>query len=213
MRVLAVASSKGGVGKSTLAANLAVEAASAGQKVLLVDTDPQASASLFVSVRDASRPHVDVLPMPAPTVHRDLPARARGYDLVVMDTGGRDSAVFRSALAASTDVLIPIRPAAFDVWAVEDVLEVLADLASRLDHALHVFAVLVQVVARARVTDEALKEIRRLLRDHQGRLLRTRIGSRVAWAQASGEGLAVTEFQPRSRAADELRSLVRELKV
>ena len=196
--------------------------------MLLVDSDPQASASLFVSVRDASRPsaakrwswlpfvpaRVDVLPMPTPTVHRDLPARARGYDLVVVDTGGRDSiAVFRSALAASTDVLIPIRPAAFDVWAVEDLLEALADLAPRLDHTLNVYAVLVQVVARARVTDEALKEIRRLLREHQGRLLRTRIGSRVAWAQASGEGLAVTEFQPSSRAADELRSLVRELKL
>ena len=212
MRGLAVASSKGGVGKSTLAANLAVEAARAGQRVLLVDTDPQASASHFVSVRDASRPTVDVLSMHG-AVHRNLPAKARGYDLVVVDTGGRDSAVFRSALAASTDVLIPIRPAAFDIWAVQDVLEVLADLASRLDHELSVSAVLVQGVARARVTDEALVELRRLLRGHQGRLLRTRIGSRVAWAQASGEGLAVTEFQPRSRAADELRALVRELRI
>ena len=78
---------------------------------------------------------------------------------------------------------------------------------------VHTYALLVQVVARARITNDALRELRRLLRQHEGRLLRTRIGSRVAWAQASGEGLSVTEFQPRSRAADELRGLVRELKV
>ena len=211
MRVLAVATTKGGVGKSTLAANLAVEAARAGEDVLLVDTDPQASSMLFAAARDEDRPRVQVAPLARPTVHTELPALAEGFDLVIIDTGGRDSAVFRSALAAATDVLIPVRPAAFDIWAVEDVLEAVSELATHRD--LNVYALLVQVVARARITNDALRELRRLLRQHEGRLLRTRIGSRVAWAQASGEGLSVTEFQPRSRAADELRGLVRELKV
>jgi len=211
MRVLAVASTKGGVGKSTLAANLAVEAARAGEKVLLVDTDPQASSMLFAAARDGDLPPLKTVQLARPTVHTELPALAKGYGLVIVDTGGRDSAVFRSALAAATDVLIPVRPAAFDIWAVEDVLETVSELATH--RPLNVYALLVQVVARARITDDALRELRRLLRQHEGRLLRTRIGSRVAWAQASGEGLSVTEFQPRSRAADELRGLVRELKV
>ena len=108
MRVLAVATTKGGVGKSTIADNLAAEAARAGEDVLLVDTDPQASSMLFAAARDEDRPRVQVAPLARPTVHT--------------------------------------------------------------------YALLVQVVARARITADALRELRRLLRQHEGRLLRTALG-------------------------------------
>ena len=107
-RVLAVANSKGGVGKSTLATNIGVQAVNGGASVLVVDTDPQASTTLFATTRDESRKSFRVMQMTKPLIHREIPEISDGYDLVIIDTAARESATFRSALAAATSVLVPI---------------------------------------------------------------------------------------------------------
>ncbi len=211
-RILAVANSKGGVGKSTLAANLAVEAAAAGLKVMLVDTDPQASCTQFAATRPEDRPAFRVVQMTKPIVHREIPALAETYDLAILDTGGRDGKTFRSALAASQTILIPIAPSAYDIWASEDVFTVVDELASTRDD-LRALVVLNLVIPRTRIAREALEAFDEILDGQDVTLLETRIHSRVAWKMASSYGLAVTEFESRGRAAEELRALVAELRI
>lgn len=208
-RVLAVANSKGGVGKSTLATNLAVAAVDAGLEVLLVDTDPQASSTVFAATRDEGRPSFRVIQMIQPILHREVPELARPYDLVIIDTGARETRTFRSALAASDVVLIPVTPSAYDVWASEDVFTLIDELSATRELATRV--VLNQVVPRTRVAQEALEALEEMTEEQNAVLLATRIHARVAWRMASGEGLAVTEYQPKGAAAAELRALWKEL--
>ena len=209
-RVLAVANSKGGVGKSTLATNLAVEAATAGLKVLLVDTDPQASSTVFAATRAEDRPAFRVVQMTKPILHREIPSLREPYDLVILDTAARESATFRSALAASDSILVPVTPSAYDVWATEDVFAVIDELAVTREH-LRTHVLLNLVIPRTRLARGVEAALYEVLNGQNVQILATKIHSRVAWKAACAKGLSVTELQPNGLAAAELRSLCSEL--
>src|SRR4051794_33282808 len=110
MHVITLLSQKGGSGKTTLATHIAAELAGAGCKVLLMDLDPQASASQWGDLRGDRPP--DVAPEHPARLDAALKrAEAEGYDLVVMDTAPHaDQAALRSAKAADI-ILVPCRPA------------------------------------------------------------------------------------------------------
>lgn len=211
-RVLAVANSKGGVGKSTLATNIAIQAVGGGANVLLVDTDPQASSTLFASTRDETRKGFRVIQMTKPLIHREIPQLSAPYDLIVIDTAARESATFRSALAAATSILVPITPSAYDIWASEDVFTIIDELATTRSD-LETLVVLNQVVPRTRIAADAKQALAELIEGQNVRILETEIHFRVAWKMACTRGLSVTEFQPSGPAAAELRALCRELDV
>ena len=88
LHIYALANTKGGVGKSTLAANLAVVAATTRHQVLLVDADPQASGLQFLNARDDTRPHFAGIQLSQPILHKQLPVLSAPYDYVFIDVGG-----------------------------------------------------------------------------------------------------------------------------
>ena len=110
MQILAIGNQKGGVGKSSLAVNLAIEAADQGNKVLVVDADVQGSAALFAAARDGASVKFDTVQMVKPILHKELPRIGKAYDLVVIDIGGRDNAAFRSAWSPQTSSLSRLDP-------------------------------------------------------------------------------------------------------
>lgn len=209
--VLSIANTKGGVGKSTLATNLAAEAAAGGVRALLVDTDPQASSTVFAATRGDDRPEFRVVQMSKAILHRELPHLSTPYDLVIVDTWGQNNATFRSAVAAASLVLVPVTPSAYDIWASEDVFNVIDELAATRDD-LEIRVVVNLVIPRTRIAREALDALSELTEGLNTRLLATRLHARVAWKMSSGEGLSVTEWEPNGAAADELRALWQELR-
>src|ERR1700712_1906207 len=123
MKIIGLLSRKGGVGKTTLAVHLAVLAQQAGQRTLLIDLDPQGSAAAWWRARGAGMPGL-VETQPAGLRGILDAARADGVDLVVVDTRPSVEADVAHVAALSDLVLIPTRPAIFDLRAILGTLEV-----------------------------------------------------------------------------------------
>jgi chromosome partitioning protein len=120
--IIGVLNQKGGVGKTTIAINIAaVFATDTKNRVLLVDADPQGSSMAWSAARE-SDPLFPVIGMAKPTLHKDLPELARDYDMVVIDGAPRVNELGRAAIMAADLVLIPVQPSPYDVWATTDIV-------------------------------------------------------------------------------------------
>lgn len=131
LRILTVAGLKGGVGKTTSSVHLAHGlAAATGDRVLLVDADPQGSALSWdeqsgESFREAG---VSAVSLPVRDLHRRAADLGAGYGWVVIDTPPGDIAISASAVRAATDVVLPLPPATIDVDRLRPTLEMLAEI-------------------------------------------------------------------------------------
>ena len=121
MKIVVLLSQKGGTGKSTIATHLAVCAARHGQAVALFDIDPQASAAKWSDRRAAEGPPV-VRAGAAQLPHLVQQARQQGADIILIDTAGHADASSLHALQLADLVLIPCRPSAADLDAIEDTI-------------------------------------------------------------------------------------------
>ncbi len=109
--VVTAVSTKGGTGKTTTVMLLALAAAQAGHRVLVVDGDPQASAMRWAELA-GELPGVTVVPMPSTRIDKDLPRAGAGHDVVLIDTppGYGDRRVIESALRAAHLAVVPMAP-------------------------------------------------------------------------------------------------------
>src|SRR5690349_8097882 len=121
MSIIAIAHVKGGVGKTSIATALTIHLAGQGRDVLLVDSDPQETASDFTAVR-AERlgdPGYTAVKLRDKAVRDQVRRLAPKHDDVVIDVGAQDSAALRAALFISNLVLVPIFPGSFDLWSTD----------------------------------------------------------------------------------------------
>jgi chromosome partitioning protein len=106
--IIGVLNQKGGVGKTTVAVNVAAVLAK-HSRVLVVDADPQGSALAWSAAREAP-PIFPVVGLAKPTLHRDLPELSKDYSRVVIDGAPRVTDLTRSAIMASDLIVIPVQP-------------------------------------------------------------------------------------------------------
>ena len=203
--IITVGNTKGGVGKTTIAVNMAVEAARDSKNVLLIDTDPQGSSIAFRAERE--KDDIKSVALVSDKLHKDVQGFVDSFDFIIIDAGGRDNAVFRSAVAACDLFLLPVLPSQFDVWAAEDAVKVYREIqpfnnmVGRM--VLNMVRPNTKVSAEA---EEALDEYRADLP-----LLKERLHNRVAFKVSISDGQGVTEYEPRGKAAQEVIALYSKL--
>ena len=208
MKVIVVANQKGGVGKSTISCNLGVAAALAGKRVLIIDADPQGSSATFRAVRESD--DIKVISIVKPTIHKDIQDFS-SFDLVIVDAGGRDSVVFRSAILAAAGgiLVIPILPSQYDIWATEDTFQVLRD--ARTYQEIPAYALFNQVIQNTTVAKEAVETLKDMTAENEVRLLAQSLFQRVDYKKSISEGKGVMEYAPGGKAAQEVRGLFDEI--
>jgi chromosome partitioning protein len=127
MPIVVVASPKGGVGKSTLATQIAGYYASQGHAVLLGDADPQQSSHLWLSLRPATAAPIDAWHVAADEIDKP-PKAGKSATYVVLDTpGGLDGKRFKDVMKLADKVVVPLQPSVFDIFATRKFLDRLAE--------------------------------------------------------------------------------------
>ncbi|WP_376090620.1 ParA family partition ATPase [Roseomonas sp. CCTCC AB2023176] len=199
--VVAVAQRKGGAGKSTVAANLAV-ALAAGAPVGLLDTDPQGTLARWHGLRPAGSARLSFEAVSGWRVPATVDRLRRDHAFVILDTPPHADTDSRVAMRAADLVLIPLQPSLPDLWAMEATLEVAA--AERKPVAL--------LLNRVPAQGNAAREVAAMLRKRDLPILPAHLGNRTAFAAAFGAGLGVTEHAPRTAAATEARALAEAIR-
>jgi chromosome partitioning protein len=211
--IITVGNTKGGVGKTTLAVNLAIARALQGRDVWLIDGDRQGTAQIAINIRAeaGSQPGIACATYPdGSTLRAQVQQQSAKFDDIIIDAGGRDSTALRAALVLSDVLLVPFQPRSYDVWALNDIAA-LVDEARSVRDGLRALAVLNCADPGETSTDNA--EAAAAVADvPQFEYLPTPIRRRKAFANAAGAGLSVLEIKPSDRkASDELNALVKAL--
>lgn len=204
--IIGVLNQKGGVGKTTLAVNIAATLAKAGNRVLLVDADPQGSSLAWSSAREID-PIFPVVGMAKPTLHRDLPELARDFDVTVIDGAPRVNELGRSAILASDLVIIPVQPSPYDVWAAAETVQLIRE-AQQFKEKLKAVFVINRKIANTAIGRDVAGA---LLQFEDVPVLAAGLAQRVIYAESAGQGLSVIEADPNSEAAREMAKLVQQL--
>ena len=211
--ILAVGNVKGGVGKTTLAINIAIAQAKRDRDVLLVDGDEQGTALAFTELRArllGGSPGYTAVALQGAAVRTQVRQLAPKYRDIIIDVGGRDTGSLRAALTVAHTLLVPVQPRSFDIWALDQVM-VLVREAREINDDLRVVTVLNAADAQGKDNDEAAVAIR----EFEGfEYCETALIRRKAFPNAAAAGLSVLEHMPKdAKAVDELTRLVTHLDV
>ena len=209
MKVITIGSTKGGVGKSTIAANLAACYANVGKKVLIIDADPQGSSVSFRALREKN--DIVCVSQTTNTICKDI-NQFNNFDIVIIDCGGRNSATFRSAILSAEHgiLIIPIEASQYAVWGTSDTLEILEEARSFVDISA-VFLFNKAPTGKSILKNETEKALKDLQEIANVKCFKTVLHQRADYAKSITEGKGVCEFNPNGKAAKEINELYKEV--
>ncbi|EBL6356864.1 ParA family protein [Serratia marcescens] len=196
MKTLVLASQKGGAGKTTLAAHLAIAAELAGAgPAVLIDTDPQGSLSAWWNSRDANTPALAAAKL------AELPAKlealaSAGFKLAVIDTPPAITDAIRDVVKLADLVLIPTRPSPHDLRAVGSTVDIAQEAGKPFAFTL------TQAKPNARLTVQAVAAL-----SAHGPVAPSIVHDRVDYAGSMVDGRTVQETDSKGRSAEEITAL------
>lgn len=199
--VYAVASEKGGVGKTTIAFQLSVLLAQKNRDVLLIDADPQGSALEVASVRDEEghKPSITCVSITGKGLAGEVRKLLEKYQDIVIDCGGRDTAALRSSLLVAQKVVVPVLPGQLDAWTL-DTMDEIVEQAQGFNPDLKGFVFLNKVDTNPKI--QIAESVATFAKDLKTlKLMNSRMGYRVAYRRAIAEGMAVTEMSKSDKTA------------
>lgn len=204
--IIAVANSKGGVGKSTLAVHLAAWLAKQGHRVTLADCDTQQSSSQWI--REAS-PQVKALCLRDPDeIINELPLLAQETDYVVADGPGSLAETSRALLLVADSAIVPCKASMLEIRALDAATKVLRQ-AQKIRSGMPRAKIVLSMVGKNYRLTQDMRDAATMLKLP---IASTAMTLRQIYADAPGQAAAVWDMGSRGReAAHEVDQLFREI--
>lgn len=201
-KVITVAQQKGGAGKTTVAAHLAVALSQRGLRIGIVDVDPQGSLSHWHRIREKRYGEgytgMQFAAVSGWRVGSEVSRMKKMCDFVIIDSPPHVETEARTAIRQADLLLVPVQPSPTDLWATQATIQLAKaeNIPARI--------ILNRVNSKSRIVEMIEKEL-------TGVLTKTRLANRVLYASALMEGRGVTEVEPSSPASIEVKALVKEV--
>jgi chromosome partitioning protein len=204
MAVISVLNPKGGSGKTTLTTNLAQALHLRGDKVLIVDSDPQGSARDWHAASEAN-------PLPLVSLDRannikTLSSMTTSYDHIVLDGAAKLEDIIAAAIKVSDFILIPVQPSPYDIWAASDLVDFIKARQEVTDGSPRAAFVITRHIEGTKLGDD----VRKALDEYGLPVFRTAITQRQVYPQTASEGRTVLDSD-NAKARDEIGRLADEL--
>lgn len=205
-KVIAVLNQKGGSGKTTISTNVASWLHNEGESTLLVDLDPQGSASDWADAREGD----DLCPVVrmGKSIARDLPKVAREYDWVVIDGAPQVSELAAAAVRAADLVLIPVQPSPYDIWACSDLVDLLKARQEVTDGEPRGAFVVSRAIKNTRLSGEVMQA----LESYELPVFANGTTQKVDYANTAKWGGSIIDLDAEHKARFEIKALVKEVK-
>lgn len=210
-QIIVIGGEKGGVGKSTIATNVAVEMVSLGAKLMLIDSDPQKTSLNWVDRRNELNPELSKIfgVSKEGNVREIIKELSTNYDIILLDASGRDSKSLRTALTICDKFYCPIKPSQADLETLPHICE-LINASSDINEKLKAYAIVSMASPNYKINDyiEASASINDL--SNYLKLSKSIIMERKIYRDALLQGKGVTELS-NDKAALEIKNLVKEM--
>ena len=178
------------MGKTTLSINMATALALKKFKILLIDADPQNSSLDWASTRKSDSLFT-VVGINKPIIHKEVLKLAKDYDHIVIDGPPRIYDVAKSAIVASDLVVMPVQPSPYDVWAANEVVNLIAEVSEPLDGIKNIKCTF--LINRKIVNTAIGRDVKKALERYSMDILDTHICQRVSYAETAAIGSTVLE--------------------
>lgn len=203
-KIITIAQQKGGAGKTTVVAQLAVAYASQKKEVALVDIDPQASLTSWFAERKrtlAEDNRIVLSSVGGWRLKNELDRMKNDFDVILVDAPPHAKTEADIAIRYADLLVIPVQPSPMDVWATEPTFK------QAKKEKTEAIALLNRIPPRGKL----LEKIKEMLEEDDRPMLKSTLGNRVAFAASMIDGLGVLESDKRSLAATEIKALAKEI--
>ncbi len=201
---------KGGVGKTTLAVNVAdALARHHNKRVLLIDADPQSSAITWAAIRNQKHSKLlfPVVSLTTDAIQKEIKLLGNDFDCVVIDGPPRINKVVAATIMASDMVVVPIQPSAYDIWATEEINDMIELAKESKPNLKSMF------VINMKVKNSVLgRDVHDALKKYPRPIAKTEITNTMSFKRSVGAGKSVLQSAPKSSATQEINALVKEIK-
>ena len=211
--IISIANQKGGVGKSTIAFNLAAALADKKHTVFVVDADPQGTVSMWAKARtrhEANKinPYITFTENPWTPEEILKLAQPPDYEFIIIDCGPANNKAAKATLVVSNLTIIPISPSPLDINSARSTIELIEEGASRGATKSKVYLLISKKIVGTNLAKEARETCEMLKLP----ILKTEISQRIALCESAITGQSVLEYAPNSMAAEEFIELEKEIK-
>lgn len=202
--IVSLVNQKGGVGKTTVAINLATALVRENRSTLLIDADPQGSAAQWQAVENNHA--VEVRHIPGPIAYADVEPLTNVYDYILIDAPPAIGSITASVLRVSDAAIVPLSPSPLDLWSCRATLEMIRK--SRHSAPAPTVKLLInRKIAGTRIG----RQVRESIEAFQCDVLEAELYQRVAYVESLIAGVSVIQYAPGSKAAGEIKRLCEEI--